>query len=545
MSSQDGVSVGTDFRSVEDVIEGLARLEEGFLAARDRRGVFATAYLQITHEIVRWIEDGRFHDGGWVARYLVAFANLYRQALAAYMEGDRAGVPEAWRISLDASAAGSGLVIQDLLLGINAHINHDLPLALWEVGIEPDRTSRYEDHTAVNTALRQTTDRVQERIAAMYASGLGVLDRLLGNLDEDFSSFGFQKGREHAWNMGVALVNARTEEEARLLDATIDSQAVLVGRLVLAPNTPFPWLIDAMAAVERIEPWWEHVGATPAAVRLAARPAVAGGPRAVGGPAPAAAPPVESLDEVIDRLGDLISGFDRERSRLSIYPTVYRRITRRVKEVVESGGFQDPAWMTRLDLRFADRYFRILDLYLAGRLDEIPRSWAFALEAVREGRTMVVQDIALQITPRVVYDLPLTLPEAGLDGDLDKRHHDYEKTYELFTSELDDIQRMVAEKYSRLVTFMDVLGGRLDEVISDVLYTRARKEAWSDGMALHAESSEERRRELTRLIDRKAVHSANKALFFDFPPATFMARAVRELEDAFTGSWSELIDAPD
>ena len=117
----------------------------------------------------------------------------------------------------------------------------------------------------------------------------------------------------------------------------------------------------------------------------------------------------------------------------SLYATVYRRITRKVIETVEQGSFQDPGWMTQLDLFFADRYFKALDLYLHGRLDSLPQCWADSFEAVRAGRTMVVQDIVLQIVPRVVYNLPITLVDAGLDRDIDRRFHDYEQTYQLFT----------------------------------------------------------------------------------------------------------------
>jgi len=528
MPTSNDLPIGAAYQSIQDVISGLAKLEQVFLKRRDRRAVFVTAYLQITQELKRRIETSQFQDNAWVGSYIVAFANLYRQALAAYENGDLAAVPQAWRLSLDTSAAGVGLVIQDLLLGINAHINHDLPLALKEVGIEPGRRLRYEDHTAVNNALREATETVQERIASLYASGLGVLDHLLGNLDEGFTSFSFEAAREHAWNMGVALVTAQSEQDKMRLTTAIDRQATLVARLILAPNTPFPWLIEALRTIEQIKPWWEHLLDTQVIATRAINP-FAALRDSMRSEVPLASAPPSSLDEVIQRLGEIITRFDQERNRLSIYATVYRRITKKVKATVEAGGFQDPAWMTHLDLHFADRYFRTLDLYLAGRLNELPRCWAFALEAIRTGRTMIVQDIVLQIVPRVVHDLPLTLREAGLDQDIDKRFHDYEKTYELFTSELDDIQDMIARKYSSLVAFEDILTGRLDEMISDVLYTRARKEAWADGLALHNESSDNRRQQLIRQLDRKAVQSSNKALFWDFPPIRWMCQALRKL----------------
>lgn len=541
MSTASDLPIGPAYKSLQDIIDGLSRLEEEFLVHRDRRGIFVTAYLQITFELQRRVVAGLFRDPDWVGRYVIAFANLYRQALAAYEAGDRASVSEAWELSLDTSAAGMGLVIQDLMLGINAHINHDLPFALREVGIDPDRASRYDDHTSVNRALREATGVVQDRIAALYASGLGILDHLLGDLDEEFTSFSFEAAREHAWNMGVALVNARTDPERLLLEASVERQATVLGRMILAPTTPFPWLMDLLRAIEQIKPWWEYVVATPPG---------SGHPMAPSAAEWAAAPhgltlpddPPGSLEEVIQRLDEIIERFDRDRNRLSIYATVYRRITRRIKATVEAGGFQDPDWMTRLDLLFADRYFRTLSRFQAGQVEQIPRCWAFAFESVRAGRTMIVQDIALQIIPRVIYDLPITLREAGLDRDLDKRFQDYEKTYELFTTELDEIQDMIARKYSRLVAFEDILAGRLDEMISDVVYTRARKEAWADGLTLHNEASEEQRKRLMRRLDRKAVRSANVALFLRIPPVMWMCQAVREIEESFPGNWSEQIE---
>lgn len=542
MSTSNPLPIGPAYGSVQDVIDGLSRLERAFLRSRDRRGVFVTAYLQITRELQRRIAAGRFADNAWVGRYLVAFANLYRAALAAYEAGQRGSVTEAWKVALDTSAAGVALVIQDLMLGINAHINHDLPLALKNVGVDPDRELRYRDHIAVNDALRETTETVQDRIAAMYASGLGVLDRLLGNLDEEFTSFSFDAARGHAWNMGVALVNVQTEPERALLTASISRQAAVVARVILAPNAPFPWLIDVLREIERIEPWWDYLLAAPEPSTSGLAPLAA--PRAMAATeALGASQPPATLDEVIERLGDFIARFDRERDRLSIYPTVYQRITRRVKTTVEAGGFRDPDWMTRLDLLFAGRYFRTLELYLAGRFDELPKCWAFAFQAVRAGRTMIVQDIVLQIIPRVVYDLPITLLEAGLDRNLDARLHDYETTYELFIDELDEIQDTLAQKYSPLLTFGDVLAGRLDEMISNVLYTEARREAWADGLALFNHPAQADRARLLRRLDRKAVNSANQALFWQSPAIMWMCQAVRELEDTFAGTWSQQVEA--
>ena len=41
-----------------------------------------------------------------------------------------------------------------------------------------------------------------------------------------------------------------------------------MGRFVLAPNTPLPWLIEALRAIEQIRPWWDGLAAARAAVPL-------------------------------------------------------------------------------------------------------------------------------------------------------------------------------------------------------------------------------------------------------------------------------------
>lgn len=537
------IVVGPPYTSVQDALNDLERLETALLQLRDRRGVFVTAYRLITGTLDQWIRQGRFHDNAWVTRYVVSFANLYREALEKQLAGHIAQAPAAWQISLETSAAGLALVIQDLILGINAHINRDLPFALDQVGI--DGATRYADHTLVNKALRDATGVVQDRIAEYYASGLGILGTLLGNFDEELTGFSFENAREHAWRSGVALVAAQGNPQRDQIEALVESQAKLLARTILLPNTRLPWLIVALRQIEQMKPWFEPVFERFETRLLMANAAegivadIAGVSETFAAPCP---PPVTTLDEVIVRLTEMTARWDAQRNRLSIYATVYRRITQKVKALAEGGGFQDPGWMVRVDILFANRYFDIICQYEAGRLDEIPGCWAVALDTVRSGRTMIAQDIAVQIAPRVIFDLPSIIFEAGLADNLAARKADYEKTYELFIEELDCIQEMIARKYSQLVTFMDFLAGRLDETISNVLYTRARTEAWEDGIALRDAGSQAERDRIVRSHNRKAVQSINEVLFYNLPPFSWMVSAVRQAEELFGGDWSSTVD---
>lgn len=245
------------YQSLDDVVRGIGKFEREFFAKKDRRAVFATTYLAFTRVLAAWLQEGRFEDPEWMSRYGIAFADLYRQAVIAYQRGETKNVPKAWRISFETSATGRGLIIHDLLLGMNAHINRDLPFALQDVSIDPGRESRFRDHSLVNEALRAATDPVQNHIARTYAPGLALIDRTLGPLDERVSSFSFTKARWAAWEAAVSLVNSRTDAERGMVGAGIESRATVLARLVLAPTLDHPWLVGLLGHLESRSPWWE------------------------------------------------------------------------------------------------------------------------------------------------------------------------------------------------------------------------------------------------------------------------------------------------
>lgn len=219
-------------RTLEDVLVRLAAIEEAGLRAGDRQARFATLYAVMTEEIRQRLEAGFFEDNAWVRRFAVAFANLYFEAYDAAGAGRADGTPKAWRLYFDALASGRTILLQDLLLGVNAHINHDLAWALVGIGIDPDRERRARDHRAVNRVLAGITQRATDRLATAYAPGLRTLDAVGGELDEIVGQFSIEVARDNAWEGAVALTNARTEAERRLVGTMIGSRAALMARLL-------------------------------------------------------------------------------------------------------------------------------------------------------------------------------------------------------------------------------------------------------------------------------------------------------------------------
>jgi hypothetical protein len=163
-----GLSSGYDANSANDctsgriqcvdaVIREMTRRFDALAANCDHDALFALAYLRTTEEYKRSaVTPGFYSDVNFINHEDAVFARYYLDAYDAWHKGDIASVPKAWRVALGAADAKSVNGSTNILLGISAHINRDLPYVLWEIGlVKPDGTSRKPDHDKVNEFLNR------------------------------------------------------------------------------------------------------------------------------------------------------------------------------------------------------------------------------------------------------------------------------------------------------------------------------------------------------------------------------------------------------
>ncbi len=114
------------------MIARMTALLDELRQAGDARAAFHATYLRTTRAVADALRAGAFLDAGWVERWDVAFAGLYLDALDEARRGGR--VPRPWAVAFAAAAGDRALPpLQLVLLGMNAHINYDLPQALLAV----------------------------------------------------------------------------------------------------------------------------------------------------------------------------------------------------------------------------------------------------------------------------------------------------------------------------------------------------------------------------------------------------------------------------
>jgi hypothetical protein len=229
--------VSAPFASVADVDERLARTESHLRERGDRRSVFLTVYSRMTATVREAIDDGAFVDPEWAAAYLVAFAERYRGALVAFERRAFAALPRPWLIAFAAAARGETLVAQDALLGINAHITYDLTYTLGDVGIDPDRDAKREDHDRINAVLARLVQTVQDALVETYAATeIDGIDRLLDPFDDRLALLGMKGSREFAWRNAVLRADLPAWAGEPYVDWRTETVATGAAAVLLAPD---------------------------------------------------------------------------------------------------------------------------------------------------------------------------------------------------------------------------------------------------------------------------------------------------------------------
>jgi hypothetical protein len=191
-------------RCIDAEIQRLTRLRDRL--GCDHRGVFATTYLVLTRMLKRTlIEDP---DLFRYPRYLFTedalFANVYFDTFAAWSAGRP--VAGAWRIAFATARAGNVNAAQDMLLGINAHVQNDMPFVLAALGLRtPSGHSRKGDHDAMNKVLNRAYEPVVQAVAKRYDNRVNLTNSSLTPVDDMGGLEIVRSWREGVWRNAERL----------------------------------------------------------------------------------------------------------------------------------------------------------------------------------------------------------------------------------------------------------------------------------------------------------------------------------------------------
>ena len=223
--------------TVVSVIDRLRAIQRE-LPPGDGAGVFNRMYLDVTERVAAALHEDTFVDAEFMAEFDVRFANLWLTAYDAVAGGRKP--PSAWKPLFEERATPGLLPIQFALAGMNAHIEHDLPLAVVATcrarHTSPAAAAVRQDYEAVNDVLAA----VESGIRRSFLTSIGKrVDKEVGPVVHLVSAWNIDKARDLAW------VNVETLWALRSLELLRDRYVGMLGhtvgmgsRVLLTPVAP-------------------------------------------------------------------------------------------------------------------------------------------------------------------------------------------------------------------------------------------------------------------------------------------------------------------
>jgi hypothetical protein len=198
---------------------------------------FNELYLAVTRAVDVEANGDAYENPEFISRLDVLFADLYFAAV----EDDAAGreVPKAWAPLFEKRHVPGIAPLQFAIAGMNAHINHDLALALVstsrELGIALDRDSpQHRDYVVVDAVLQRVQDEIKERFTTGIVKDI---DTTFGRVDDMVANWSVGRARDNAWTQAQTLAALqRLPALRKQFELALARNVGFAGRALLMPT---------------------------------------------------------------------------------------------------------------------------------------------------------------------------------------------------------------------------------------------------------------------------------------------------------------------
>jgi Family of unknown function (DUF5995) len=217
--------------TIADVVTALDAIVQQSYDRESRLGYFAVLYRRVTSAVRDGISNGSFQNGPLMEQLDVAFASRYLDALATYQAGGTA--THSWMLAFHGCDDAGLLILQQLLSGMNAHINLDLGIAAAQVSPGDQLPELKPDFDQINAVLAAQTGTVASEIAAVSPL-IGDLEKIGLRTETSIVNFDIVAARDAAWLNAERLALEPSFLQAATIDG-LDLAVSIEGRAILYP----------------------------------------------------------------------------------------------------------------------------------------------------------------------------------------------------------------------------------------------------------------------------------------------------------------------
>lgn len=221
-----------DANGADPVSRDLAAMIAWARSQHSRMGYFAALYTHVSAAIQKTCSDGGFVRPDLLLRVNETFFARYHAAFDARRQGAPTTGP--WTAAFDATQLDRLCVVQHLLLGMNAHINYDLPIAVATALDAEELTEFATDFNTMNVLLGSLLHDVSTDLAVVWPL-LKWINRFGSGAEDVTIEFSMKLARAHAWRSALRLSPLCGEARAQAI-AHLDRVAVGLARDVAHPR---------------------------------------------------------------------------------------------------------------------------------------------------------------------------------------------------------------------------------------------------------------------------------------------------------------------
>ena len=225
----------TEIKTIDDVILFLDHIIAESEKSNDPLGYFAVLYQRVTVKVKEGIMTNYFADGPRMEILDVVFAKKYIDAWDAWKNNKE--VSESWEKAFLFSKKNWPVVLQHLLIGMNAHINLDLGVAAAEISKNKNIEDLKNDFFRINEILSSLVNEIQNNLSSIWPALKKILSKT-GKIDDFLVDFSMELARDGAWEFAqniVGLPKIDFNNQVKIRDKKIAQKASII-------TQPKPWI---------------------------------------------------------------------------------------------------------------------------------------------------------------------------------------------------------------------------------------------------------------------------------------------------------------
>ncbi|MBK6861483.1 MAG: hypothetical protein IPK91_00070 [Saprospiraceae bacterium] len=220
--------------TIQEVITQLDDIISKGIQNEDRGAYFAALYRKVTQEVANKLTQYYFEDPIRMEKLDVVFANRYLFAWEQYLNDQTCS--EAWKFAFDSAKSNKPMVLEHLLLGMNAHIGLDLGIAAATIAPGDAIYSLKNDFDKINVVLAELVNGVKTDLYAMWPFSKLFSWMNTSDFENTIAGFSMNIAREAAWKVALEYAFITEEIQKRNYLINRDQQVVAFSQKILFPG---------------------------------------------------------------------------------------------------------------------------------------------------------------------------------------------------------------------------------------------------------------------------------------------------------------------